>query len=282
MIRALELGPEEHERIRARCREKGIEFLSTPFDVESLELLVSLDVSRIKVSSGDLTNVVLLRAIGSKGRPTLLSTGMATLGEIEAGLGALASGGLGGRLSLREAYRSDAGQAWIRGHVSLLHCTTEYPAPLAEVNLRAMDTLASAFGLPTGYSDHTKGITVSVAAVARGATILEKHFTLDRTMKGPDHAASLEPGELRAMVEAVREVELSLGSGVKRPSASEEKNIVAARRSLVATRRIAKGEPFTVENLGVKRPGTGVSPLQYDEYLSRRASRDFEVDELVD
>jgi N-acetylneuraminate synthase len=284
MIRKLELGAEEHRRIHEHCAKRGITFLSTPFDVASLAFLVDLGVPRIKASSGDLTNLPLLRAIGATRLPCILSTGMATLADVEGALGAVASGALstGETVPWSAALRRDDGQRYLADNVVLLHCTTEYPAPLAEVNLRAMDTLASAFGLPVGYSDHTEGITIPVAAVARGAVLIEKHFTLDRTMEGPDHAASLEPGELRAMVRAIRDVELSLGSGRKVPSPSEAANARAARRSLVAGRSIAKGETFTSENLVAKRPGTGISPMRYDECIGKVADRDYDEDEVIE
>lgn len=285
MIRALELNHSQHDVLARHARERGIEFLSTPFDSESLSLLMNLGVARLKASSGDLTNLPLLRELGATGLPTILSTGMATLAEVELGLGALASGALAvgeERISAEDAFRRDDGQAWIADHVTLLHCTTEYPTPFEEVNLRVMDTLRSAFGLPVGYSDHTRGITVAIAAVARNAAIIEKHFTLHRHLPGPDHAASLEPAELTAMVRGIREVEQALGSTVKRPSPSEIENIEPARRSLVALHAIGKGEKFTRANLGSKRPGNGISPMRYDEWIGRAASRDYEADELID
>lgn len=284
MIRKLELGADEHRRVRAYCIERGITFLSTPFDLESLRFLVELGVERIKASSGDLTNLPLLRAIGKTHLPCILSTGMATLSEVEGALGAVASGARSTPdrlLPWEEALRDEDGLAYLKNNVVLLHCTTEYPAPLDEVNLRAMDTLASAFGLPVGYSDHTEGITIPIAAVARGAVLIEKHFTLSRTMEGPDHKASLEPSELAAMVKAIREVETALGSARKVPSPSEARNIAPARRSLVAARRIAKGETLTSENVAAKRPGTGISPMRYDEWIGRVAERDYDEDELL-
>jgi N-acetylneuraminate synthase len=284
MIRKLELGEEEHRRLAAHCIERGITFMSTPFDVESLQFLVELGVERLKVSSGDVTNLLLLRAIGATRRPCILSTGMATLADVEGALGALASGALSTpehSPSWTDAYRDRQGQEYLAANVMLLHCTTEYPAPLADVNLRAMNALEAAFGLPVGYSDHTEGITIPIAAVARGAVLIEKHFTLDRKMEGPDHAASLEPGELLAMVRGIRDVERALGNGRKIPAPSEVANIAAARRSLVAARAIRKGERFTCENVTAKRPGTGISPMRYDEIVGSVAARDYEEDELI-
>jgi N-acetylneuraminate synthase len=287
MLRRLELSPEAHERLRQHATSCGLTFLSTPFDLESLRFLVELGVPRLKLSSGDLTNLPLLRAVGGTGLPVVLSTGMSMLGDVEAALGGLTSGALaaaaGGRApSCPNAFASREGRRWLEANVVLLHCTTEYPTPLEEVNLRAMDTLAAAFGLPVGYSDHTQGIVVPLAAVARGAVLVEKHFTLDRTMSGPDHAASLEPGQLGEMVRGIREVERALGSARKVPSPSEARNVLPARRSLVAARPIVKGELFTEENLVAKRPGNGISPMRIDEWIGRAASRDYEADELID
>jgi N,N'-diacetyllegionaminate synthase len=259
MVRALELDAAAHRKLVARCRERNLEFLSTPFDLESVALLKELGVARLKIPSGEITNPLLLRAAAATGLPLIISTGMSTLGEIEAALAVVGP-----------------------APITLLHCTTEYPAPLVDVNLRAMATMAQAFGLPVGYSDHTEGIAVSVAAVALGAVLIEKHFTLDRNLPGPDHKASLEPRELGELVASIRVVEEALGSPRKAPSPSERKNIAIARKSLVAARPIGAGEPFTRENLTVKRPGNGISPMRYDEYLGRPAARDYEEDELID
>lgn len=288
MIRKLELSDEDHAALAEHCVKRGIEFLSTPFDIESLTLLTGrLGVARLKLSSGDITNGPLLLACARSHKPAIVSTGMSTLADIEAALGVLAFGytNAGEPSSSTEfdtAYASAAGQAALREKVTLLHCTTEYPAPLPDVHLRAMETLAQAFGLAVGYSDHTEGIAIPIAAVARGATMIEKHITTDRGLPGPDHKASLEPGELKAMVRAIREVEAALGSARKQPAASELKNRPIARKSLVATRAIRKGEPFTRDNLGTKRPGDGVSAIHYWDWLGRTAPRDYGEDEKVD
>lgn len=258
MVRALELNAAAHEKLIARCRERNIRFLSTPFDEESVDLLQQLGLDRLKVPSGEITNLLLLRKVAHTGLPVILSTGMSTLDDIEAAL-----------------------QVLPRERVTLLHCTTEYPAPLDDVNLRAMLTMRERFGLPVGYSDHTDGIAVPLAAVALGATVIEKHFTLDRNMPGPDHQASLEPAALAEMVRGIRAVEKALGSPEKRVAASERKNLAIARRSLVASRPIRKGERFTLENLTAKRPGTGVSPMRLDEILGRTADRDYAEDEPI-
>jgi N-acetylneuraminate synthase len=286
MIRKLELDIHAHEALLEQCRLSGIEFLSTPFDLESVDLLASrFDLRCIKIPSGDITNAPLLLRIARTGKPVILSTGMSTLGEIEDALGVLAYGYLGGNdpstSAFSAAYCSSEGAAIIREKVTLLHCTTEYPAPLEDVNLRVMDTLQRAFDLPVGYSDHTQGIAVPIAAVARGAVVIEKHFTLDRNLPGPDHKASLEPDELKQMVEAIRQVERSLGTGRKQPTPSELKNMNVARKSLVASREIAVNELFTVDNLTVKRPGSGMSPLGYWDLIGRKAVRDFTEDEMI-
>ena len=288
MLRALELPPSFHEALVEHCAERGLPFLSSPFDPASVDLLVDdFDVPRIKIPSGEITNAPLLLHVARTGRPAILSTGMSTLGEVEAALGVLAFGYLGsdeapGADAFRAAYASDRGQERLRDRVVLLHCTSEYPAPVDEVNLRAMDTLRSAFGLPVGLSDHTRGTAVPVAAVARGASVVEKHFTLDRMLPGPDHRASLEPDELAAMVEGIRRAERALGSPRKRPTQSETKNRPIARKSLVAAAPIAAGEPFTEDNLTAKRPGRGLSPMRYWDYLGRTASRDYSRDDLIE
>lgn len=286
MIRKLELDEHAHETLIEHCKVCGIEFLSTPFDLESVDLLAGrFDLPCIKIPSGDITNAPLLLKIAQTGKPVILSTGMSTLGEIEDALGVLALGYLSNSTpsiaAFRTAYCSCEGQAILQDKVTLLHCTTEYPAPLEDVNLKVMDTLRSAFGLPVGYSDHTEGITVPITAVARGAVIIEKHFTLDRTLPGPDHTASLEPGELKHMVSAIRVVEQALGSGRKHPTPSELKNMRVARKSLVASCTITAGEPFTAENLAAKRPGNGLSPMQYWDSIGMIAQRAFDKDELI-
>lgn len=286
MVRKLELDLNAHEQLFSYCQQKNIEFMSTPFDLESVDLLASLGVVRLKISSGEITNAPLLLQAARTGLPVIMSTGMATLGEVEVALGVLAYGylGLKAKPSLtgfQEAFQTSSGQSQLLEKVTLLHCTTEYPAPFGEVNLRAMDTLRAAFGLSAGYSDHTPGITIPIAAVARGAAVIEKHFTLDKNLPGPDHRASLEPEELKAMVRAIRQVEAALGSGVKIPSSSELKNKAIARKSLAAKRFIRKGEIFSEENLTSKRPGTGISPCHYWDWIGKIAERDYLPDELV-
>ena len=285
MIRKLELTNAEHEILIAHAKARGIEFLSTPFDTASLDLLTTrFGLTTIKVSSGDITNAPFLLEIARVAQRIILSTGMSTLAEVEAALGVLAFGfvepsATPGRHSFEEAYSSDAGQSALRDRVVLLHCTTEYPAPFSEVNLRAMDTMSAAFGLPVGYSDHTQGIHVSVAAVARGATLIEKHFTLSRDLPGPDHKASLEPLELHAMVSAIRDVERALGDGIKRPTMTESKNKSIARKSLVIGRAVVAGEKLV---LACKRPGIGLSPFEYWRMANRIATRYYAVDEVLD
>jgi N,N'-diacetyllegionaminate synthase len=263
MVRALELSRADHERLVAACGRRGIEFLSTAFDEASFDMLLELGLRRVKVASGEITNLPLLRHLARPGLPMLLSTGMATLGEIEAALAAVEAAGTP------------------RARVTLLHCTTEYPAAIEDVNLRALATLRAAFGVEVGYSDHTEGIEVAIGAVALGATVIEKHFTLDRTLPGPDQQASIEPDELAAMVRGIRTVERALGDGLKRPSEAELRNRLVARKSLVASRAIAAGEPFTPENVAAKRPGTGISPMRWDEVMGVPAPRAFGPDELI-
>ena len=263
MLRQLELKPEQHVRLINYCQQKGIEFLSTPFDAPSIELLASLQLKRWKIPSGEITNLPYLRHIGIQGQPVILSTGMASLGEIEAALAVLEKAGTS------------------RCQITVLHCTTEYPAHPVEVNLRAMQTIAQAFGVAVGYSDHTEGIAVPIAAVAMGATVIEKHLTLDRALPGPDHQASLEPEEFTAMVQGIRTIEQALGDGIKRAMPSEQANLPVVRKSLVAARPIQAGELFSESNLTVKRPGIGISPMQWDMWIGRPAARDFAADELI-
>lgn len=289
MIRKLELSVEDHRVLIAHARQCGIEFLSTPFEARSLSLLVDeFGLRTIKIPSGEISNAPFLVQIAATGCRMILSTGMCTLGEVESALAMLAYGALSptgrppGAAAFEAAYMSTSGQALLRERVVLLHCTTEYPAPVADVNLKAMDVMAQAFGLPVGYSDHTEGTHIAVAAVARGARVIEKHFTLDRNLQGPDHKASLEPAELRAMVRAIRDVEAAMGDGIKRPSAVELENRAVVRKSLVAARPIAAGELFSEENLTCKRPGTGVSPMAYWSRRGTAAARDYAADELID
>ncbi|EAR23501.1 N-acetylneuraminate synthase [Nitrococcus mobilis] len=288
MVRKLELPLQDHHALLTHCKQRSIEFLSTPFDRQSARFLIcELGLERIKLASGEITNAPLLLAVAQLGKPVILSTGMSTLAEVENALGVLAFGYLGSLAPpdgavFRDAFVSSAGQSMLAERVSLLHCTTEYPAPFEQVNLRTMDTLAVAFSLPVGLSDHTLGIAVPIAAVARGACIIEKHFTLDKTMPGPDHRASLEPAELAAMVSGIRQVEAALGSPVKRPSQAELSNRSVARKSLVALRPVQRGEVFSDGNLGCKRPGQGLSPFMFWDTLGRAAVRDFDEDEPIE
>lgn len=286
MLKALELGLPAHEALQKHCDRVGIEFLSTPADLHSLDLLVrQLNVPRLKISSADLTNAPLLLAAALTGKPIIISTGMGTLGDIEMALGVLAFGYAGGespspRAFLR-ALSNEEGQAVLSEKVSILHCTTDYPACLDDVNLGVISTLRAAFGLPVGYSDHTEGIAVPTAAVALGATVIEKHFTLDRGLPGPDHKASLEPHELRNMVDSIRSVERALGHSKKLPSQPEEVISLVARKSLTTLKPIKQGERFSQENLGVKRPGEGVSPVLYWDYIGTESPRDYDADEPI-
>jgi N-acetylneuraminate synthase len=288
MLRALEMAPADYQALRTHCQERGITFLSTPFDEQSVDLLVEgLQVPRIKVPSGEITNGPLLLHIAQTALPVILSTGMATLGEVEDALGVLAFGFLGGvepssRSDFGQALASEEGREALRDRVTLLHCTTEYPAPFEEINLRAMDTLRQAFDLPVGLSDHSMGTAVPVAAVARGAVLVEKHFTLDRSMEGPDHRASLEPDELDRMIREIRQVEQALGTARKGPTPSEIQNRPIARESLVAARPIEQGDRFTRENLTTKRPGDGMSPMAYWTLLGRTATRSYALDDRID
>ena len=264
MIKKLELDENAHRELVSYCQNKGIMFLSTPFDHESIDLLNDLEMQIFKIPSGEITNLPYLRHIGGLGKEVILSTGMSDLGEIEDALDALMRVGIP------------------KQRVTLLHATSEYPCSTAEVNLRAMQTIQATFGVKVGYSDHTQGIEIPIAAVALGASVIEKHFTLDRAMEGPDHKASLEPDELHAMVTAIRNIEIALGDGMKRPTPGETKNKAVARKSLVASRMIKQGESFTAQNVTCKRPGTGVSPMRWDEVMGSTAPRDFAEDELIE
>lgn len=261
MIQRLELSRADHELLLNYCNEKNIIFLSTPFDQVSVDLLEELGMDTYKIPSGEITNLPYLEKIGALGKKVILSTGMSTLGEVEIALNILRSKGT--------------------TDITLLHCTSEYPAPYEDVNLNSMLTLKQAFSLPVGYSDHTKGIEISVAAVAMGATVIEKHFTLDKTMEGPDHRASLDPEELRNLVSSIRHVEKAMGTGVKGISPSEEKNRPIARKSIVAKTAISKGELFTPENITTKRPATGISPLDWYQVLGKVAEKDFSEDDFI-
>lgn len=263
MIKKLELDENAHRILISYCKDKKIMFLSTPFDHDSIDLLNSFQMPIFKIPSGEITNLPYLRHIGSLGKEVILSTGMANLDEVQDALEVLIKAGTS------------------KEKITVLHATTEYPCPIGEVNLRAMQTIKAAFGVKVGYSDHTQGIEVPIAAVAMGACAIEKHFTLDRTMEGPDHKASLEPDELKAMVQAIRHIEQALGDGVKRPSESEQKNISVARKSILASRPIEIGETFSDNNLIVKRPGNGISPMRWDEVVGHKATRNFSADELI-
>jgi len=261
MLSRLELSPKQHEDIIAHCAKRHITFLSTPFDFVSIELLCSLNIPIMKIPSGEITNLPYLIKIARTGKPIVISSGMSTLDELRAAIEALKANGA--------------------GEITALHCTTEYPAPFEDVNLRAMLTIGQELGVKVGYSDHTPGIEISIAAAALGASVIEKHFTLDRNMEGPDHKASLEPNELKAMVKAIRNVEKSLGNTEKIPSPSEHKNILIVRKSIVAKCDISKGEVFSEENITVKRPGSGISPMRWLDVLGTHAVKDFHEDEMI-
>ena len=263
MISRLELSVETHRELIAHCADCKIGFFSTGFDSDSVDLLIRLGQDHFKIPSGEITNLPYLRHIGKLGKKVILSTGMATLGEIETVIDVLEKSGT------------------LRDNITVLHCTTEYPTPMSEVNLRAMHTIQSAFGVRVGYSDHTLGIEVAIAAVAMGASVIEKHLTLDHNLPGPDHKASLEPNEFKAMVAAIRNIEQALGNGVKQVVPSEAKNKPVIRKSIVASRSIKMGEMFSKDNITAKRPGTGISPMRWDEVVGRRAGRDFASDELI-
>jgi N,N'-diacetyllegionaminate synthase len=264
MLKKLELTPEMHIDLIDHCAKNAIKFLSTGFDIESVEMLVNLGQRLIKIPSGEITNYPYLRYVGSLQLPIILSTGMSTLKEIGEALDVLESSGSA------------------RSGITILHCTTEYPAPISEVNLRAIETIRSTFGVPVGYSDHTEGIDVSIGAVALGATVIEKHFTTSRSLPGPDHRASLEPDELAALISALRKMEVALGDGVKAPTASELGNIQVARRSIVARTSIRLGDFFSETNLTTKRPGGGISPMQWNKMVGKKSLRDYLPDELID
>jgi N,N'-diacetyllegionaminate synthase len=263
MIKKLELSYDMHLKLISKCKEKGIRFSSTGFDASSVDLLIELGVDFLKIPSGEITNLPYLRHVSSKGLPIILSTGMSTMQEVASALEILEKAGAG---------KSD---------VTVLHCNTEYPTPIEDVNLRAMLSMKNELVVKVGYSDHTLGIEVPIAAVAMGAVVIEKHFTVDRELDGPDHAASLEPGELKKMVASIRNIEKAMGDGHKLPSNSEQKNISVARKSIVASQNILAGEKFTEENIAVKRPGTGLCPMRWDELLGLEAKKDFHADELV-
>ncbi|HIP44620.1 MAG TPA: N-acetylneuraminate synthase [Sulfurospirillum arcachonense] len=263
MLKKLELDVETHHKLIAYCKTKNIMFLSTPFDHDSIDMLNGLQLPIFKIPSGEITNLPYLRHIGSLKKEVILSTGMADMGDIEDALDVLVKAG-----TLKE-------------NITVLHANTMYPTPMEDVNLKAMVTIGNTFDVAFGYSDHTLGIEVDIAAVAMGASVIEKHFTLDKTMQGPDHKASLEPDELKAMVQSIRNIELALGSSVKKPSKSETPNIEVARKSIVANRDIKKGDILTEDNLAIKRPGNGISPMRWDEIIGSVASQDYKVDEFI-
>ena len=264
MLQQLELSHSDHLQLIEHCNHCGVKFLSTAFDLDSIDFLSSLNLDLWKIPSGEITNLPYLRRIAQKGGKVIMSTGMCTIEDIEMAVNVLTSNGTP------------------RENITLLHCNTEYPTPWGDVNLRAMHDIAQRLNLPVGYSDHTQGIEVPIAAVALGATVIEKHFTLDNNLPGPDHKASLEPHALKAMVEAIRHIELSLGNGVKEISESERKNIAIARKSIVAATHISAGEIFTEENLTVKRPGGGISPMRWDEIIGTPATRNYLPDEMIE
>ncbi len=264
MVKKLELDINAHMELIAYCKKKGIVFLSSPFDLESIDLLDKLGLRILKIPSGEITNFPYLRKIGSLNKRVIISTGMADLKEIEHALNILIKAGTS------------------KEDITVLHCNTEYPTPMEDVNLHAMLTIRDTFKVKVGYSDHTLGIEVSIAAAALGATVIEKHFTLDKNMAGPDHKASLEPSELMAMVMAIRNIENALGNDIKNSSKSELKNISIARKSIVAFKDIKKGDIFTEANITVKRPGTGISPMEWDKVIGMIAKKDFKEDELIE
>ena len=264
MLKKLELTHEDFCFLQAHCERRRIEFLSTGFDEESIRFLVSIGQKKLKVPSGEITNLPFLRCVAKYGLPIILSTGMATMDEVEEAVEVMSQNGVSS------------------SKITVLHCTSEYPAPKNSVNLRAMQSIAANLGVEVGYSDHTLGLAVPIAAVALGARVIEKHLTLDRQMTGPDHKASMVPHEFKMMVKAIREIEFALGDGVKRPTDGERDNIACSRRSIVASTRIPKGTLFTQENLSVKRPGYGISPMRWDEVIGQKAEREFYQDELIE
>lgn len=288
MLQRLELSYDSHHQLVDECKRLGIEFLSTAFDTQSLNFLINdLKLTRLKIPSGEITNLPLVLKHAQSGCDLIVSTGMATLGEIEVALGAIAYGYLFPDSSIpndgdfESAYASPEGQSILQNKVTLLHCTTEYPAPLDEINLSAMGSMKSAFNLKTGYSDHSEGWLVPVAAVACGAKVIEKHFTLDKTMAGPDHKASLNPQQLTEMIKFIRQTEHAMGSKIKAPTKSEIPNKIAARKSLVAATDIHPGEVFTECNIDIKRPGSGMSPSLYWKIMGRTASNHYKAGQLI-
>jgi N-acetylneuraminate synthase len=288
MLRRLELTPEAHRLLVDRCAERGIAFLSSAFDLDSLGFLADgLGLKVLKLGSGELTNAPLLLAAARSGMDLMLSTGMGSLAEVEEALGVVAFGMMRKgdpvkRVECAEVLLDPAAWTALQARVTLLHCTTDYPAAVEDTNLRAIDTMRAAFGVPVGYSDHTEGSAMCIAAVARGAAVIEKHFTLDRTMEGPDHAASVEPGELAALVRDIRKVEAGLGNGIKQPSASEVRNRLIVRKCVVAARDISKGHLITGTDLATKRAGGPITGLNFWDCIGRRAKQDLAADEPLD
>lgn len=283
MLERLALDFDDHYHLMEHCSNRGIEFLSSPFDSRSADFLINdLNLPRLKLGSGELTNGPLLWKIGGSGRKLILSTGMADLPEITEALGLLCRAYSGVEHPGLPPYNEHYSAASLKPLVSILHCTTEYPCPPSHVNLRAMDTLAKEFGLESGYSDHTNGIEISLAAVARGARIIEKHFTLDQSLPGPDHAASMNPQELRALVSEIRNIEQALGSPLKTISSIERSNADVVRKSLVASRPIKCGEIFSADNITGKRPANGISPMDYWSQLGKTATRDYQIDDPLE
>lgn len=264
MLKKLELSNEQHEELIAYCKSKNIRFFSTAFDMDSIDYLHSLDLGLWKIPSGEITNYPYLKKIASYKEPVILSTGMCELTDIENAINVLVGNGVS------------------RDIITVLHCNTEYPTPMKDVNLKAMLEIKEKFGVKIGYSDHTEGIEVPIAAVALGATVIEKHFTLDKNMEGPDHKASLEPSELKAMVKSIRNIEQALGTGHKTISESERKNIEIARKSIVAAKDIKEGDIFTEDNITVKRPGNGISPMEWENVIGKVAKRNFQEEELIE
>ena len=287
MLKKLEISEQDHYKLSEYCKKNSIQFLSTPFDSESLNFLTDkLRMNLIKIASGEITNYPFLFEISQKKLPLIISTGMTNIGEIELALGVIAFGLLGiqftpNKTQFLSALYSTDGQEILKKHVTLLHCTSEYPAPFTEVNLKAIDTLNAVFGLKVGFSDHTKGISIPIAAAARGAQVIEKHFTLDRNLEGPDHKASLEPKELKRMIDSIREVELALGNGRKIPTPSEFKNQNIVRKVLVAANFINKDEIFNEKNITIKRSGNGLEPIEYWNILGKKSAKDFSKDEAI-
>ncbi len=288
MLKRLELSEDDHAKLIEYCNKKNIGFLSTSFDVDGLHMLVEqFNVSMVKLGSSELTNAPILLAAAKTGLPIILSTGMGTLEDIEDALGALAYGYVGNdnrptSEAFKVALKSPEAIAKLKEKVTILHCTTAYPTSYGDVNLSAMDAIKEAFSIPVGYSDHTMGIEIPMAAAAMGVSVIEKHFTLDRSMEGPDHGASLEPDELKAMVRGIRNIEAAIGNGEKMPSESEKINMFMARKSIVAAHNITKGEVLSDDNLTIKRPANGRSPMEYWEVLGKVATRSYDKDECID